>query len=322
MRTIALITGIFALSLSAYGQKVEKPINFVLLKPDPMIGDWQGTGGVVAQVYKTAAGVYQANLLKAFDIADPAVATLVGSPTPDGMSFTGSGWTAAISNSHFTGGNGNDHFDLQPIARTSPTLGEPPPPGAAVLFDGTNLNAWAKKAGKQWLTEDGPARWKLVDGAMEIVPGSDCIITHQKFGDCHLHLEFRTICYPSKSAVFLETRYEVNINETYGRLDGTQAGGMDNTTSAARPKIRPTLPPLAWQTFDIDFRAPRFDASGNKTENPVITVALNGVTLYDHQSLDPPHGAAGRLGEAPTGPLMLQDHTTPLQYRNIWIVEK
>ena len=52
-----------------------------------------------------------------------------------------------------------------------------------------------------------------------------------------------------------------------------------------------------------------------------MTVLLNGVEIYHDQPLDPPHGAAGRLGEAPTGPIMLQDHLTPLQYRNIWVVK-
>ena len=98
----------------------------------------------------------------------------------------------------------------------SPTLGAAPPPGAVVLFDGKNLDAWAKKAGKEWLKEDGPAKWKLVEGdAMEVVPSSDCIITHQKFGDCHLHLEFRTLVSPTNSGVFFQDRYEVNINESY-----------------------------------------------------------------------------------------------------------
>jgi hypothetical protein len=154
------------------------------------------------------------------------------------------------------------------------------------------------------------------------VPGTGGgIISHQKFGDCHLHLEFRTLGAPSNSGVFLQTRYEVNINETYGRLDGTPGGGFDNCTPAgAKPRIRAALPPLVWQTFDIDFRAPRFDAKGNKIEDAVATVLLNGVKIYDHQKLDRPHGAAGRLGEAPTGPLMLQEHGMPLQFRNIWVL--
>jgi hypothetical protein len=318
MRITALIAAIGLLTLSAFAadKKVEKPINFALLTPNPTIGDWQGEGGYVAQVFTAKDGSVQANILKGFDLPDKPIAVL----TSSGTNFTGGGWTASIDNSHFTGTNGSEHFDLQHITRTSPTLGEPAPAGAVVLFDGTSLDNWVKKAGKDWLKEDGPAKWKLVDGAMECVPGSDCVISKQKFGDCHLHVEFRTICYPTKSAVFLETRYEVNINETYGRTDGTQAGGLDNTTDGGRPAVRPEYPPLSWQTFDIDFRAPRFDASGNKTENPQMTILLNGVKLYDQVKLDPPHGAAGRLGEAPTGPIMLQDHTTPIQYRNIWVL--
>ena len=304
------------------GRKVEKPINFVLTKSDPLVGDWQGNGGVVAQVFTTADGKYHANLLTAFDTGSNVVAVLDGTSSADGIAFNGGGWSGGIKNSHFTGGNGDNKFALQHIVRHSPTEGAKPPEGAVVLFDGRNLDAWAKKAGQSWLTEDGPAKWKLVDGAMEIVPGTDCIITHKKFGDCHLHLEFRNICSPTKSAVFLETRYEVNINESYGKLTGTTSGGLDNTSPNVPPRVRPSLPPLSWQTFDIDFTAPRFDANDNMTAKAKITVLLNGVKLCDQKELDPPFGAAGRLGEAPTGPLMLQDHTTPIQFRNIWLVEK
>ena len=166
-------------------------------------------------------------------------------------------------------------------------------------------------------------KWKLVDGgAMEIVPSSDCIITHKKFGDCHLHVEFRNVCAPAKSAVFLETRYEININECYGKLTGNITGGLDNTSKNVPARVRPAYPPLSWQTFDIDFTAPRFDAAGTMTAKAKMTVLLNGVKLSDNKELDPPFGAAGRLGEAATGPLMLQDHTTPAQFRNIWLVEK
>src|SRR5207244_1781798 len=100
------------------------------------------------------------------------------------------------------------------------------------LFDGHNVDAWATKAGKDWLTESGPAKWKLVEGgAVEVVPGSDCLITHQKFGDCHVHVEYRTLGAPTNSGVFLHTRYEVNINETYGKLEGTPNGGLVNNQS-------------------------------------------------------------------------------------------
>src|SRR4051794_36881033 len=207
--------------------------------------------------------------------------------------------------------------------KLSPTLGAPAPKDAVVLFDGKNFDAWAKKAGKDWLKEDGPAKWKLTgDGAMEVVPETDCIITHQKFGDCHLHVEFRAMGEPTNSGVFLEDRYEANINQSFGNSEKTPCGGFDNCTDHALPKTNAALPPLVWQTFDIDFTAPKFDSSGKKTTSAKATVLLNGVTIYENQELDLPHGAAARLGEAPTGPLMLQEHGMPVQFRNIWILEK
>ncbi|HXA14317.1 MAG TPA: DUF1080 domain-containing protein [Opitutaceae bacterium] len=317
-----LLAGATSLRAASKGEnrKVEKPINFVRITPDPIVGDWEGTGGVVAQVFKTSKGEYQANLLPAFDTAN-AVAVLQGTATADGITFSGQGWTGGIKDSHFIGGNGSKEFDLHHIVRVSPTEGAKPPADAVVLFDGSNLDAWAKKSGQDWLKEDGPAKWKLVDGAVECVPGTDCILTHQKFGDCHLHVEFRTVCAPAKSAVFLETRYEVNVKQDYGELKGTMTGGRDNTSKVADATVRPVFPPLSWQTFDIDFTAPRFNAAG-KTAKATITVFLNGVKICDHEPLGEPFGSANKLGEAPTGPLMLQDHTTPIQYRNIWLVEK
>jgi hypothetical protein len=198
---------------------------------------------------------------------------------------------------------------------TSPAA---PSAGAVVLFDGKNLDAWAKKAGKDWLKEDGPAKWKLVEGdAVEVVPGSDCLITKQKFGDCKLHLEFKTLGVETNSGVYLQTRYEVNVSEKGGSPPGT----LDNCTDKSkRPTVDPSKRANEWQTLDVDFKAPRFDSAGKKSANARATVLLNGVKLYDDQELDPPRGAAGRLGEAPTGPLMLQEHGSPLQFRNIWVI--
>ena len=158
---------------------------------------------------------------------------------------------------------------------------------------------------------------------MEVVPASDCLISHRYFGDIHLHAEFRTLGAPTNSGIYFQTRYEVNINETFGLTTGTPNGGFDNCTPKGTvPRVRASRPPLAWQTLDVDFAAPRFDAAGKKIAKPRATVLLNGIEIYHEQELDPPTGAAGRLGEAPTGPLMLQEHGMPVQFRNIWLVEK
>jgi hypothetical protein len=323
MNTLKLIAALCAITFPLLAAE-EKPVTFVPAKPDPLVGDWQGSASrYVAQIYLAEDGAYQANLLKQFDAESNVVAVLHGSSSGDSVTFQGDGWTATLAGKAFKGRKDGESFDLQHITRDSPTLGAKPPRGAIVLFDGHNLDAWAKKNGKQWLTEDGPAQWKILpDGSLEVVPGTDCIITHQKFGDCRFHVEFRTLGLPCNSGVFIQTRYEANINETYGRLDRSPNAGFDNCLSAeGKPKIRSCLPPLAWQTFDIDFRAPRFDAAGNKTASASATVLFNGVKIYDHQELEKPHLAAGRLGEAPTGPLMLQEHGMPVQFRNIWLVE-
>ena len=303
-------------------KKAEGPVNFIPATADPLMGDWQGEGGFVAQVLPTAGGKYRANLLTAFDTESEPVAVLEGVRSGDSVTFSGDGWSGPIREGLFTGAKGDKGFTLKHVTRAVPTLGAPPPTGAVVLFDGHNLDAWAKKNGKSWLEEDGPARWKLLEGGVaEVVPESDCIITHRKFGDCKVHVEFRTLGFPSNSGVFLQDRYEVNINETYALLDRSPNAGFDNCTQDAKPRIRPCRPPLEWQAFDIDFRAPRFDAAGNKTASARATVLFNGVKIYDNQELNRPTGAANRLGEAPTGPLMLQEHGMPVQFRNIWLVE-
>ena len=321
MKFISFCPLLIATSLVVFAA-VEEPVDsrFKPTTPDPIMGDWQGTAGYVAQVVPTESGQYEAHLFRAFDEVDAKpVAILKGAAA----ALSGDGWTGAIAVGHFKASKGGESFDLQHITRQSPTEEAKPPAGAIVLFDGKNLDAWAKKSGKDWLKEDGPAKWKILPGGVtEVVPASDCLITHQKFGDFHLHVEFRTLGYPSNSGVYLQTRYETNINETYGKLDGGPNAGFDNCTENMRPRIRACYPPLAWQTYDIDFRAPRFDANGKKTASPRATVLFNGVKIYDEQELNKPTGAAGRLGEAPTGPIMLQEHGMPVQFRNIWLVEK
>ena len=307
---------------------IEEPVDsrFVPAQPDPLLGDWEGTPGFVAQVFPTGDGKYQANVFRAFDLPDnPPLAILQGKRTGSKIALDGDGWSGKIGKDHFTARKGGEKFDLHHVLRRSPTLGAPPPQGAVVLFDGTNTGAWATKDGKNWLQErPGPASARIVDGALELIPGTGGgLISHRKFGDSHVHVEFRTLGYPSNSGVFLEARYEADINESYGKLDGTPNGTFGNCMPAsAVTHLRPTRPVLEWNTFDVDFQAPRFDATGNKTEDGQVTLYLNGVMTYDHQRVAPEKGAARRLGEAPTGPLYLQEHGMPVQFRNIWVVEK
>jgi hypothetical protein len=157
---------------------------------------------------------------------------------------------------------------------------------------------------------------------LEVVPRTGSLISHKQFGDMKMHVEFRTLGGPANSGVYIQDRYEANINEVYGRLDGNPCAGFDNCTPAdAKPGIRCSRPPLEWQTMDIDFHAPRFDAAGKKTANPRVTLLFNGTTLYNERELGPVTLNAARLGEAATGPIQLQEHGMPVQFRNIWVVE-
>ena len=238
---LALATSLPALAA------VEEPIDhrFKPASTDPLLGDWQGAGGVVAQVTLDEHGDYQANLLKAFDAENSLVATLHGQATDGHVALRGGGWSGTIESGHFKGAaKDGASFDLQRAVRPSPTMGATAPAGAVVLFDGKSMDAFANKNGKDWLTENGPAPWKIVDGVLEVVPGTGGgIITHQKFGDCHLHVEFRTLGAPSNSGVFLETRYEADIGENYGQHSKAEPTA---TSATARPRARrPACAPRA-----------------------------------------------------------------------------
>src|ERR1700687_1152166 len=168
------------------GKKVELPHPFYWAAPDALRGDWQGEG-YVAQVIpaqdkilsvadqipqQSDGGLYQANIFHKFEVAnEKPLAILQGELSGNTVTFTGDGWTGTIAGAHFKATNGSESFDLQHITRTPTSLGAKPPPGAIVLFDGTNMDAWSKMKEKDWLTEDGPFRWHLVPGgAMEVVP--------------------------------------------------------------------------------------------------------------------------------------------------------
>lgn len=319
-------------------KKVELPHPFYWAASDPLRGDWQGEGGLVAQVVPSMdkiyskedlipqqedSGKYEVHLFKQFDQPhDIPVAVLNGTLANSVISLEGDGWIGTIEGGHLKAKNGDQSIDLQHITRSSPTLGMKPPKGAVVLFDGKNMDEWSKMMEKEWLKEDGPCRWHLVPGdALESVPRSGNCISKRSFGDAKIHIEFRNIGGPTNSGVYIQDRYEANINETYGSLTANPNGQFDNSI-ATKPGIRASRAVLEWQTFDIEFRAPRFEESGKKTADAVVTLLLNGEPMYTNHVLGPVILNAAKLGEAQTGPIQLQEHGMPTQFRNIWVLDE
>ena len=241
-------------------------------------------------------------------------------PTDTGVVLGASLWSGPFVDGQVRGviaGRDKGEFRLTQFQRPSPTLGARPPAGAVVLFDGKNLDAWQPRSGK------GEVKWRLVEGEAMQVNGGD-IMTREKFTDFKLHIEFRTPYMPTasgqgrgNSGVYPQGRWEIQVLDSYG-LEGAdnECGGI---YTLARPAVNACLPPLAWQAYDITFRGARADASGRKTENARITVVHNGVTIHDNLEL--PRTTGGALDDKDTtpGPILLQDHGNPVQYRNIWL---
>lgn len=198
---------------------------------------------------------------------------------------------------------------LKKVERKSPTLGAKPPAGATVLFDGSSADQF----------EGG----KLVEGKW--LGATNCA-SKLKLGDHTMHIEFRTPYMPhargqgrGNSGVYLQSRYELQVLDSFG-LEGkdNECGGI---YSISPPIVNMCLPPLTWQTYDIDFTAAKYDDAGNKLANARVTVKHNGVAIHDDRELS--HGTPGRNKEAPgADALFLQNHGNPVVFRNIWVVQK
>lgn len=202
-----------------------------------------------------------------------------------------------------------------------------PPSDATVLFDGTDLSAWqAEGVGDEKGKIVEPA-WRIVDGAMEVVPGTGSIFTKQKFGDCQIHVEWSApteVIGDSQgrgnSGVLIMGQYEVQVLDSYDNMsyaDG-QAGAMYGQYP---PLVNATKKPGEWQVYDIIFEAPRFD--GDDLVSPArVTVMLNGVVLHHRQAFIGSvvwRQVAKYTPHDPEGPLMLQNHSNPVRFRNIWV---
>lgn len=199
---------------------------------------------------------------------------------------------------------------LKKHARTSPTLGAKPPAGAVVLFDGQGVNRFPNSQ---------------IDDKLHAL--KEGITSEDTFHDCTLHVEFMLPFMPEargqgrgNSGLYLQGRYEVQMLDSFA-LDGkdNECGGLYKIAS---PRINMCLPPLTWQTYDVDFTAARYDETGQKLVNAKITVRHNGVLIHENQELPGSTTSAPKKEDATPGPVYLQNHGNPVRYRNIWVVRK
>ena len=195
------------------------------------------------------------------------------------------------------------------------------PSDAIVLFDGKDMSGWTKRGSSD------PVEWKVENGYMEVVPGTGSICTKELFADHQLHLEFWLPHMPeakgqarANSGVYLQGRYEIQVLDSY-ELDSNE-GDCGAIYNLARPLINACRPPEEWQTYDVFFRAPRFNRNynpeGAKTKNARISVLHNGIWV--HHDLEMPEPTGGEIDRnlATPGPLMLQEHGSKIRYRNVW----
>jgi hypothetical protein len=200
-----------------------------------------------------------------------------------------------------------DREDVPPV---------PPPEGAEIL------GGWTARDGKS------PAAWKQVGGGAMEAGGGDILSRSLLAGDFLLHVEFRVPYQPAQrgqargnSGVYLQGRYEVQVLDSYG-IEKPGAGDCGAIYGIEAPAVNAARAPTVWQSYDIEFRAPRF-VDGVKSEPARMTVLWNGVKVHDRTAIASDNTTSGLGGDPERpGPLMLQDHGSPVQFRNIWLLPR
>ncbi len=253
------------------------------------------------------------SLLRPFILATTFVFTL----------FLSAVFCASGSAQLTTGWKAHDADRPQPNVVTPADKPGGAPSDAVVLFDGTDMSKWRSKDGND-------AKWKIVDGAMESVPRSGFVFSREEFGDCQLHVEFAS---PKKvkgsgqgrgnSGVFLMGEFEVQVLDSFNNRTYPD-GSAGAVYGQYPPLVNASRGPGQWQTYDIIFRRPRFDAEGKVSKNAQLTVLHNGILVQNAVlALGPTgwiqHKTYDSIKGKTKGPISLQDHGNPVRYRNIWV---
>jgi hypothetical protein len=303
------------------------------------MGNWEGTwksqdgseGRLSARIIDEGKGSFRALLEAEAGFGEVIKGVLKGTAKGRAVEFVGTAdvgnipeggykCTARVSGDTFAGSYSSledrGTLVMKKVFKKSPTLGQKPPKGAIVLFDGKDLSKWVGKDGQ-------PNPWKLVDGAMEAVSGTGFIVTKDKFNDFKLHIEFRVPLMEDardqgrgNSGVFMPGNCEeVQILDSFGFEPSK--GSCGALYDQQPPLVNASLPPGEWQTYDITCLVPRFDDSGKMIRKTILTIRHNGLLIHD--AFPAKRATARRHGDDFRG-ILLQDHGNPVRFRNIWLV--
>jgi len=213
------------------------------------------------------------------------------------------------------------------LKRLAPKYGD-----AVLAFNGRNLDEWTANAGSgkanKWvvgkarLSAGDPKQVERVEGTGELINltpahgASQDLYSKAKFGDCRIELEVM-VPHGSNSGIYVMGEYEIQVLDSFGKPK-MGSGDMGAIYGGFAPPVNASKKPGEWQQYVVEFKAPRFDARGKKTQNAeFVKVELNGQVL--HQNLVMPGATPGGVTgkEAPEGPLMFQGNHGPVAYRNI-----
>ena len=205
------------------------------------------------------------------------------------------------------------------------------------LFNGKDFTGWRQPTGA-WMAAKAvsldpadPTKFVVQPGEGIMVNGPKFktvnIVTEAEFGDAQIHIEF-CISKHSNSGIYLMGRYELQVFDSFGvgndKYPGIECGGIyprwinEQNVEGHSPRVNASKPPGQWQTFDITFRAPRFDANGKKIANAkFVKVLHNGRVIHENLELNGPTRGGAPEQEGAVGPLCFQGDHGPVAYRNL-----
>jgi len=221
---------------------------------------------------------------------------------------------------------------VPPVVTPGATNGAPPSDAIIILFDGKNLDEWVSAQDKS------PAKWIVANGVVTVNKAAGNIETKRAFKNYQLHLEWKvpeSITGSGQargnSGLFLastgpaDAGYELQILDSYN--NATYVNGMAGSIyKQAIPLANPMRKPGEWQTYDVVWTAPTFNAAGSLKTPAYVTVVFNGVVVQNHFELK---GETRYIGQPfykmyDEAPIKLQAHgdpSEPISFRNIWVRE-